>query len=77
MILFVIVDALNGEGKSITEMTEATFEKDEHGNIKPRIKRYLEGFPFGYYLIVHNITELPNLLSLALRQWFAEVVESG
>ena len=75
MIVFVIVDALKGE--SIMDMTQATFEPDNSGETKLKIKRYLDDFPFSYYLIVGNVKELPGVLATALRQWFAEVVESG
>lgn len=75
MIIFVIVDALKGE--SIMDMTQATFEPDESGETRLKIKRYLEDFPFGYYLIVGNVKELPAVLAQALRQWFAEVVDRG
>ncbi|MCJ1436355.1 hypothetical protein MMC27_005734 [Xylographa pallens] len=75
MIVFVIVDSMKGE--SIVDMTQATFEPDESGETKLKIKRYLNGFPFGYYLIVGNVKELPGVLATALRQWFAEVAESG
>ena len=71
MIVFVIVDALKGE--SIMDMTQATFEPDAAGDTKLTIKRYLDGFPFGYYLIVGDVRELPAVLVTALRQWFAEV----
>jgi midasin len=39
--------------------------------------KYLDTFPFRYYLIVRDVQELPGVLAGALRQWFAEVVESG
>ncbi|MCJ1246042.1 hypothetical protein MMC30_003246 [Trapelia coarctata] len=74
MMIFVIVDSLKGE--SIMDMTQATFEPDEAGETKLKIKRYLDGFPFGYYLIVGDVKELPGVLATALRQWFAEVTES-
>ncbi len=74
MIVFVIVDALRGE--SIMDMSQAVFE-NEGGESKLRIKRYLDGFPFGYYLVVGDVRELPSVLATALRQWFAEVVETG
>lgn len=84
VIVFVIVDA--GEGKSILDMSQAVFEPDDAGadtgsssseGTKLRIKRYLDGFPFAYYLVVGDVKELPGVLATALRQWFAEVVESG
>ena len=74
MIVFVIVDALTKE--PIVEMKQATFEEKD-GQTNMKVKRYLEDFPFGYYLIVGDVKELPHVLATALRQWFAEVVESG
>lgn len=41
-----------------------------------KIKRYLDSFPFPYYLVVSDVKELPGVLAAALKQWFAEVVES-
>ncbi|WEW57086.1 AAA ATPase midasin [Emydomyces testavorans] len=77
MIVFIIVDAVKEESASIMNLTQATFEADESGigGGKWKMKRYLEGFPFPYYLIVRNVQELPSIFSLALKQWFAEVVE--
>lgn len=75
IIVFVIVDALKGE--SIMDMKHATFEPDVNGETKLKVSRYLDGFPFGYYLVVGDVQELPNVLATALRQWFAEVVDSS
>lgn len=76
MIVFVIVDALL-KGESIMDMTQAVFELDGGGETKLKIKRYLDDFPFAYYLVVGDMRELSGALAQALRQWFAEVVESG
>ena len=72
MIIFVIVDALLKED-SIMDMSQAVFQQDASGVSKLHIKRYLDGFPFPYYLVVGNVNELPNVLAQALRQWFNEV----
>lgn len=72
MIVFVIVDALL-KGESIMDMKQAIFT--DGGDIT--MKRYLDGFPFPYYLVVADVKELPGVLAQALRQWFSEVVESG
>ena len=74
MIVFVIVDAVRGE--SIVDMSQAVFEPDPDGGggQKLKIKRYLEGFPFMYYLMVRDVKDLPGVLATALRQWFSEVV---
>ncbi|KAK2734583.1 hypothetical protein FQN57_001630 [Myotisia sp. PD_48] len=77
MIVFIIVDAVQEESRSIMNLTQATFESDGPGTGEGRwkMKKYIDGFPFPYYLIVRNVQELPGVLSLALKQWFAEVVE--
>lgn len=80
MIVFIILDAASGGGGgSIVDLTQARFEPDESGSgeMKLKMTRYLEGFPFAYYLVVRDIRELPAVLSLALKQWFAEVVDSS
>ena len=76
MIVFVIVDALL-KGESIMDMSQAMFEPDGSGETKLKIRRYLDDFPFAYYLVVGDMRELPGALAQTLRQWFAEVVESG
>ncbi|KAL4876079.1 hypothetical protein BJY04DRAFT_223430 [Aspergillus karnatakaensis] len=76
MIVFIIVDAL--KGNSILDLTQASFEPDMDsgtGEMKLKMKRYLEGFPFPYYLVVRDVRELPAVLATALKQWFAEVVD--
>ncbi|KAL4933529.1 AAA family ATPase midasin [Aspergillus undulatus] len=76
MIVFIIVDAL--KGNSILDLTQASFEPDVEsgtGEMKLKMKRYLEGFPFPYYLVVRDVRELPAVLATALKQWFAEVVD--
>ena len=77
MIVFVIVDALV-KGESIMDMKTAVFEnEDEAGEPKLKIRRYLDGFPFPYYLVVGDVKELPGVLAQALRQWFSEVADTG
>ena len=77
MIVFVIVDA--GKENSIMDLSRAIFEPDESGTgeMKLKMKKYLEGFPFPYYLIVRDVKELPQALATALKQWFAEVVDAA
>lgn len=70
MLVFVIVDSVRTD--SILEMKKVSFVG---GEIKT--ERYLDTFPFGYYLVVKDVRELPMVLSGALRQWFAESVDVG
>ena len=73
MIVFVIVDALL-QKNSILDLTQAVFVGDAaQGNAGVKIKRYLDTFPFTYYLVVGDVKDLPRVLTQALRQWFAEV----
>ena len=88
MIVFVVVDSAaqktdasggSGQGKaqSIVDLQRAEFVKDADGNPQLNMVKYLDTFPFRYYLIVRDVQELPGVLAGALRQWFSEVVESG
>lgn len=74
MVVFIVMDdARGGEGKgkghSVVELKEARFGPDG----VPVIHRYLDSFPFPYYLIVHHLEHLPGALAALLRTWFAEV----
>jgi midasin len=70
MVVFIIMDdAGKKKGDSVLELKEAKFTAD--GGVV--IERYLDSFPFQYYLIVHHLDDLPSALSGLLRTWFAEV----
>ncbi|KJZ74088.1 hypothetical protein HIM_06537 [Hirsutella minnesotensis 3608] len=74
MIVFIIMDdSGKKKGDSVLELKEAKFVKGEDGDSRVVIERYLDTFPFQYYLIVHNLEELPSALAGLLRTWFAEV----
>lgn len=73
MIVFIIMDDTGKKkGDSVLELKEAKFVS-EGGESRVVIERYLDTFPFQYYLIVHNLEDLPNALAGLLRTWFAEV----
>ncbi|KAE9976099.1 hypothetical protein EG328_002315 [Venturia inaequalis] len=87
MIVFVVVDAqaqekVEGQAKkvqSIMDLEKVNFEQDPLSG-EMRVKRYkymAEIFPFRWWIVVRDVRELPGVLATALRQWFAEVVESG
>ena len=75
MMVFVILDSLHAE-RSIVDMNQAVFESNNDGDGKIKIRRYLEEFPFPYYLIVGDVRDLPSVLAQALKQWFAEVTDA-
>ena len=70
-IVFIIVD--NPENKdSILDTRLALFGP----NRSVRIGKYMDHFPFPFYLILRDLTTLPSVLSDALRQWFELVTSS-
>ncbi|ATY64261.1 midasin, putative [Cordyceps militaris] len=73
MVVFIVMDDRDKvSGDSVLELKEAKFV-NEGGESRVVIERYLDTFPFQYYLIVHNLEELPSALAGLLRTWFAEV----
>ncbi|KAK4141659.1 uncharacterized protein C8A04DRAFT_13882 [Dichotomopilus funicola] len=72
MVVFIVMDDA-GPAKtkrtSVLDLKEARFGPDG----VPVIHRYLDSFPFPYYLIVHHLADLPGALAGLLRSWFAEV----
>ncbi|KAI4205523.1 MAG: hypothetical protein LQ350_000302 [Teloschistes chrysophthalmus] len=78
MFVFVVVDGAH----SVVDMQEAVFEDSEGegggngGGGKVRVRRYLDDFPFRYYVVVGDARELPGVLAQALRGWFGEIVGS-
>ncbi|KUJ07208.1 midasin [Mollisia scopiformis] len=74
MMVFIIIDNVKEKkkGESVLDLQQATFVKG-----KLHMSRYLDSFPFQYYIVVGDVKELPGVLATLLRQWFAEVVDSG
>ncbi|KAM3068057.1 AAA ATPase midasin [Clarireedia jacksonii] len=80
LMVFVIVDDVRTKkkGESVLDLKEAKFVKNEMtGRNEVKIERYLDTFPFRYYVVVGDVGELPGVLAGVLRQWFGEVVGSG
>jgi midasin len=61
----IIVEGEHKKKDSILNMKEVTFEKG-----KPVVKRFIEDYPFPYYIVLDDMTALPEILGDALRQWF-------
>ncbi|KAI9048875.1 hypothetical protein LZ554_006731 [Drepanopeziza brunnea f. sp. 'monogermtubi'] len=74
MMVFVIVDDVRGKrkGESILDIREAKFKDG-----KVEMERYIETFPFRYFLVVGDVRELPGVLAGVLRSWFGEVVDAS
>jgi midasin len=65
LLAMLIVEGKNKKKDSIVNMKEVTFEKG-----KPVVKRFIEDYPFPYYIILEDMSTLPEVLGDALRQWF-------
>ena len=51
--------------QSIIQLKEVTFE-----NGKPKVKQFIDGYPFPNYMVLDDMQSLPEALGDALRQWF-------
>ncbi|KAK1736592.1 midasin [Skeletonema marinoi] len=69
LMVMIIVEGEAAESKkkneSILNMKEVSFV-----NGKPKIKHFIEDYPFPFYLVVEDLAALPEILGDALRQWF-------
>lgn len=72
MLVFVVLDGINA-GQSILDMSQVSYVTDSAGQMSLKVDKYLDTFPFEYYVVVRNIRELPEMLALILRQYFTEV----
>ncbi|KAL3632042.1 hypothetical protein CASFOL_025026 [Castilleja foliolosa] len=64
MVAFLLLDPK--EKESISTLTKAT--ETVQGTFK--FSRYLDSFPFPFYVVLKNIEALPRTLADLLRQWF-------
>lgn len=66
LLAMIIVEGTQIAKKdSIVNMKEVTFE-----NGKPNVKSFIEDYPFPYYIVLDDVTSLPEVLGDALKQWF-------
>ncbi|SCV04461.1 LAMI_0H16314g1_1 [Lachancea mirantina] len=72
MLVFVIVDGINSS-QSIMDMSQVSYIPDQSGNLQLKVGKYLDTFPFEFYVVVRDISELPEMLSVILRQYFSEL----
>ena len=63
--LLVAFIALDNPGASLLDMQSVSFAGG-----RPVLTRYLDAFPFPYYVLVQDIAALPATLADLLRQWF-------
>ncbi|KAK9767839.1 AAA ATPase midasin [Basidiobolus ranarum] len=71
MVVFIILDN-KPEKDSIMAVNSIQY-KTINGKLSMSMVRYLDTFPFEYYVILRDINSLPEVLSDALRQYFSLV----
>ncbi|KAJ3216616.1 hypothetical protein HDU67_009223 [Dinochytrium kinnereticum] len=70
MVVFIILDR-RGERDAIMKITNVTYNKDpKTGRMALKMSRYMDSFPFDYYLVLKDTSELPEVLADTLRQYF-------
>lgn len=83
MVVFIIIDSLQNptagttgqQAGSIVTMDKAEF-KNVDGKMELQLQRYLDSFPFEYYVVLRNVEALPDVLSTTLKQFFERVTGS-
>ncbi|XP_058077090.1 midasin isoform X2 [Magnolia sinica] len=69
MVAFLLLDSPQ---ESIMDLMEASFQGETL-----TFSKYLNSFPFPYYIVLKNIEALPRTLSDLLRQWFELMQNTG
>ncbi|KAH9891844.1 midasin [Cubamyces lactineus] len=84
MVVFIVLDSLHsksaGSGtganeNSILSMNQVAYKMVD-GRMDLHVERYLDTFPFEYYVVLRNVEALPDVLSGTLKQFFERVAES-
>ncbi len=57
--------ALDNPGASLLDMQAVSFAGGQ-----PAFSRYLDAFPFPFYILLRDLAALPATLASLLRQWF-------
>lgn len=89
MFVFLVLDSLHqhvsrrkGDEKplesglndsSIISMNSVSYVNGPNGQMELKMERYLDTFPFEYYIILRDAEALPNVLGSTLRQFFEKV----
>ena len=83
MVVFIILDSLHaaaepgvGDGQqgSIISMDKAEF-KNVDGKMELQLQKYLDSFPFEYYVVLRNVEALPEVLAGTLKQFFERITD--
>jgi len=70
LLCFIVLDSTASKD-SILEMKQISYSSK--GTMT--MSRYIDSFPFPYYLVLRELSALPQVLADALRQWFEMLKE--
>ncbi|WWC86817.1 uncharacterized protein L201_001696 [Kwoniella dendrophila CBS 6074] len=91
MIVFIIIDSLNQQTSSSSTSNAPTSKSNPktsilsmqtveykmiNGEMQLDMKRYLDTFPFEFFVVLRDVEALPGVLADTLRQWIARVSQS-
>lgn len=84
MVMFVVLDSLHGNNQdakdsrqdSILSMKSVSYQKSKSGALELKMERYMDTFPFEYYVVLRDVEALPEILGETLRQFFETVSAS-
>lgn len=88
LVVFIILDSLKSGHQEIRPSSEA-LKKGEHsilemkkvdfkmvdGRMELQQRKYLDSFPFEYYVVLRNVETLPEVLAETLKQFFERISE--
>jgi midasin len=60
---------------SILSMQQGIAVKNENGVMEVKMERYLDSFPFEYYVVLRDVEALPDILSGTVKQFFERISE--
>lgn len=87
MIVFIVIDSLHSAAaaasgtdatsanqSSILAMNQVAY-KNVDGRMELQMERYLDSFPFEYYVVLRSVEALPEVLTGTLKQFFERISE--
>jgi midasin (ATPase involved in ribosome maturation) len=76
VMVFLVLDTRT-DHDSIMNMTNVSYDVDPATQMPVlKMNRYMDTFPFDYYVLVRNVDRLPEILSDILRQFFMVLASS-
>lgn len=80
LVVFIVIDALRRQptaaasaSSSIVSMQSASYVRGADGNLELKLVRYMDTFPFEFFVVLRSAEALPDVLSRTLRQFFESV----